>query len=72
MVTAEKLKCGNCQTFDPVQVDGKTLFGTEKLGSGQEIRKGVCRTPYGLKLGILNEETSCKQELLNLSKTSSS
>lgn len=56
----EGQRCGRCIYFDRNRVDG-TFFGASKSNSGEVVFQGVCRASRGLVLGILNEETPCKQ-----------
>lgn len=60
ILESDKGRCGECSFFDIKGVD-KISFGTEQLSTGEEVTLGVCRVNNGLVLGVLNEQTSCKQ-----------
>lgn len=52
-------KCGSCPNFDYNGAEGEPV-GEEISPDGSYIRKGLCRTPFGLLLGLLTERTNCK------------
>lgn len=60
--------CGRCQRFDIRDCAGNTV-GSVDLKNGEGlVRKGFCREEKGLILGILNENSECKQPLEYLGK----
>jgi hypothetical protein len=59
MLETESKKCGNCYNFDVKDCHG-LLIGNTNLKTGF-VRNGLCRGPRGLVLGILNEQSDCKQ-----------
>lgn len=54
-----KKECGACFHFD-VRDNGRKPWGFVVV-EGKEVKQGVCRTNKGLALGVLNEQTPCKQ-----------